>query len=43
MIITQQIPKPDNAIKRANELKAIGDPDAAIKVLHQLVVHRRFK
>eukprot|EP00922_Rhytidocystis_sp_ex-Travisia-forbesii_P049216 GHVS01073300.1.p1 GENE.GHVS01073300.1~~GHVS01073300.1.p1 ORF type:complete len:847 (-),score=149.92 GHVS01073300.1:83-2623(-) len=35
--------KPENALKRADELQLIGLPDAALKVLHQAILHKRFK
>eukprot|EP00922_Rhytidocystis_sp_ex-Travisia-forbesii_P055193 GHVS01081741.1.p1 GENE.GHVS01081741.1~~GHVS01081741.1.p1 ORF type:complete len:845 (+),score=114.33 GHVS01081741.1:163-2697(+) len=35
--------KPENALKRADELQSIGLPDGALKVLHQAILHKRFK
>lgn len=39
----QSFQKPENALKRANELLSIGQRDAALKILHGAIGHRRFR
>lgn len=39
----QSFQKPENALKRANELLSIGQRDAALKILHNAIGHRRFR
>ncbi|OEH79685.1 eukaryotic translation initiation factor 3 subunit 10 [Cyclospora cayetanensis] len=39
----QTFQKPENALKRANELLSIGQQDAALRILHTAIGHRRFR
>lgn len=39
----QTFQKPENALKRANELLAVGQQEAALKILHGAIGHRRFR
>ncbi|PFH32754.1 putative eukaryotic initiation factor-3 subunit 10 [Besnoitia besnoiti] len=39
----QSFQKPENALKRANELLSVGQQDAALKILHGAIGHRRFR
>ena len=37
------IPRPENALKRADELIAVGQKESALKVLHDVVTARRHR
>ncbi|CDJ61348.1 Eukaryotic translation initiation factor 3 subunit A, related [Eimeria maxima] len=39
----QSFQKPENALKRANELLSIGQQEAALKILHAAIGHKRFR
>ena len=39
----QSFQKPENALKRANELLSIGQQEAALRILHSAIGHRRFR
>ncbi|EPR61713.1 putative eukaryotic initiation factor-3 subunit 10, partial [Toxoplasma gondii GT1] len=39
----QSFQKPENALKRADELLSVGQQDAALKILHGAIGHRRFR
>jgi len=43
MFQRSNIPRPENALKRAEELIAVGQTEAALKVLHDVVTAKKYR
>jgi len=42
-IMSQHYAKPENALRKAQDLVAVGKPGAAIKTMHQILINRRYR